>query len=152
MKQYTCWCYECLKDMKEDGWPISMTRMILCPDCGNKRCPKATDHNNPCTNSNEPNQEGSRYSNNFYKKQDMSIGSYYNPDNYNSFNFDSMAIKQVAEYDPIVVKDMNHKEIFRINQDGDIFWNGRQIKGDEELVKATTEFMKRMTECMIKTN
>jgi hypothetical protein len=35
--------------------------MILCPECGNKRCPKATHHELPCTNSNEPNQAGSVY-------------------------------------------------------------------------------------------
>lgn len=35
--------------------------MILCPDCGNKRCPKATDHTYACSGSNEPNQEGSIY-------------------------------------------------------------------------------------------
>ena len=33
-------------------------RMILCPDCGNKRCPRATNHLNGCTNSNLPNQPG----------------------------------------------------------------------------------------------
>lgn len=50
-----CWCHACR--------PITMDdmRMVLCPDCGNKRCPKATNHNNECTNSNEPNQEGSIY-------------------------------------------------------------------------------------------
>jgi len=37
------------------------TTMILCPKCGNKRCPKATDHNNRCTASNEPGQDGSAY-------------------------------------------------------------------------------------------
>lgn len=31
--------------------------MILCPDCGNKRCPQAINHRNKCTGSNEPNQE-----------------------------------------------------------------------------------------------
>ena len=35
--------------------------MILCPECGNKRCPKATDCTLSCTSSNEPGQEGSRY-------------------------------------------------------------------------------------------
>lgn len=34
---------------------------IVCPECGNKRCPKATHHDNECTNSNEDNQPGSRY-------------------------------------------------------------------------------------------
>jgi hypothetical protein len=36
-------------------------RMILCKVCGNKRCPHATDHRNPCTGSNEPGQPGSFY-------------------------------------------------------------------------------------------
>lgn len=35
--------------------------MIVCPTCGNKRCPHATDHNCDCTGSNEPGQEGSIY-------------------------------------------------------------------------------------------
>ena len=57
-------CYECLKDTLagQSTWitvPTSM--MILCPVCGNKRCPRATHHGNPCTNSNEPGQPGSRY-------------------------------------------------------------------------------------------
>lgn len=36
---------------------IFLDRMILCPECGNKRCPKATDHNLECTNSNYSNRE-----------------------------------------------------------------------------------------------
>ena len=35
--------------------------MILCPTCGNKRCPKSTDCTLSCTSSNEPGQAGSRY-------------------------------------------------------------------------------------------
>jgi hypothetical protein len=35
--------------------------MVLCPECGNKRCPKASHHGNDCTGSNEPGQEGSVY-------------------------------------------------------------------------------------------
>jgi hypothetical protein len=56
-------CYECLKDKKEryTGLPVTSMRMILCPDCGNKRCPKATHHALSCTDSNEPGQPGSRY-------------------------------------------------------------------------------------------
>ena len=38
-----------------------LDRMILCPEGGNKRCPKATYHELPCTNSNEPGQPGSIY-------------------------------------------------------------------------------------------
>lgn len=34
---------------------------IVCTTCGNKRCPKATDHELACTNSNESGQAGSRY-------------------------------------------------------------------------------------------
>ena len=40
---------------------LFLDRMILCFECGNKRCPKATSHELPCTNSNEPNQAGSIY-------------------------------------------------------------------------------------------
>lgn len=36
-------------------------RFVVCPDCGNKRCPHANDHRNACTGSNEPGQEGSAY-------------------------------------------------------------------------------------------
>ena len=57
-----CYCYNCNKDrISESGVPYVMTRMILCPTCGNKRCPHSTDHNLACTNSNEPGQPGSRY-------------------------------------------------------------------------------------------
>jgi hypothetical protein len=35
--------------------------MIVCPTCGNKRCPHANHHDNPCTNSNEQGQPGSAY-------------------------------------------------------------------------------------------
>ncbi|MGL6047894.1 MAG: hypothetical protein ACRC02_15745 [Vogesella sp.] len=34
---------------------------VLCPTCGNKRCPHANDHRNACTGSNEPGQAGSAY-------------------------------------------------------------------------------------------
>lgn len=40
---------------------IKSGTMTVCPDCGNKRCPKATDHRLACTDSNEPGQPGSRY-------------------------------------------------------------------------------------------
>lgn len=57
-----CWCYECLKDVVDsNGWPVAVQRMILCPTCGNKRCPRATDHKMFCTGSNDPGQPGSRY-------------------------------------------------------------------------------------------
>lgn len=58
-----CYCYNCNKDYVEPGshLPYVATRMIVCPKCGNKRCPHATDHNLECTNSNDPGQPGSRY-------------------------------------------------------------------------------------------
>ena len=58
-----CYCYNCLKDYTEPGsaFPYVSTTMIVCPTCGNKRCPHSTDHNLACTGSNEPGQPGSRY-------------------------------------------------------------------------------------------
>lgn len=43
--------------------PVTFTdsRFIVCPECGNKRCPHANDHRNACTGSNETGQEGSAY-------------------------------------------------------------------------------------------
>ena len=56
-------CYTCLSDTYEDGhtYPKSDYTFIVCTQCGNKRCPKATDHTLECTDSNEPRQKGSRY-------------------------------------------------------------------------------------------
>ena len=52
-----CWCEQC-----HAGYELmASARMFLCPDCGNKRCPRATSHQNACTGSNEPGQEGSSY-------------------------------------------------------------------------------------------
>lgn len=53
--QERCWCETCR--------PVSLAdmRMVLCPDCGNKRCPRATNHTNACTGSNKPGQPGSAY-------------------------------------------------------------------------------------------
>lgn len=53
----TCWCFMCLSD-PEHGLP---RHLICCPACGNKRCPRATDHRLACTGSNEPDQFGSRF-------------------------------------------------------------------------------------------
>jgi hypothetical protein len=58
----SCWCAKCDEaERAKSSNPFSYMRMNLCPDCGNKRCPKATDHRNACGDSNEPGQEGSRY-------------------------------------------------------------------------------------------
>ena len=50
-----CWCRTCR--------PVTMSdmRFVVCPECGNKRCPHANDHRNDCTGSNDPDQEGSAY-------------------------------------------------------------------------------------------
>lgn len=50
-----CWCRTCR--------PVALNdmRFVVCPDCGNKRCPRANDHRNSCTWSNDPGQEGSAY-------------------------------------------------------------------------------------------
>lgn len=50
-----CWCETCRPNTMND------MRMIVCPDCGNKRCPKANDHRNACTNSNAVGQKGSSW-------------------------------------------------------------------------------------------
>lgn len=57
----TCWCVEC-EDMrlaKMSDWNalLSMT-FIVCPTCGNKRCPKAQQHDRVCTGSNDVGQPG----------------------------------------------------------------------------------------------
>ncbi len=51
-----CGCHRCLRERRE-----MRAQMILCPCCGNKRCPKASDHDLKCTGSNEPGQAGSVY-------------------------------------------------------------------------------------------
>lgn len=60
-------CQRCDEDrlarlVKKTGdWTQGFGGMIVCPECGNKRCPKATFHGNECTRSNKPNQPGSSY-------------------------------------------------------------------------------------------
>ena len=73
MHKKRCECHKCIDDFGLtigavgslsswlDALPLSAGQMILCPDCGNKRCPKASNHRLECTDSNEPNQEGSVY-------------------------------------------------------------------------------------------
>lgn len=46
----SCWCQACRPVTVDD------MRLVVCPDCGNKRCPRARDHVFPCTGSNEPGQ------------------------------------------------------------------------------------------------
>jgi len=52
---------DCLKCVRERG--RHRTHMIVCHECGNKRCPKASDHTLKCTGSNESGQPGSVYTN-----------------------------------------------------------------------------------------
>jgi hypothetical protein len=58
-------CHHCFNALRE-GMSLMeqmqkgmFARMIVCRVCGNKRCPKATWHENECSGSNEPGQEGS---------------------------------------------------------------------------------------------
>lgn len=51
-----CDCWQCHIDQE-----VMIERMITCAKCGNKRCPKANNHRNGCTNSNESGQVGSAY-------------------------------------------------------------------------------------------
>lgn len=67
MGHANCECHRCIREKKlgDDSpfgfMPLSASRMILCPACGNKRCPKASDHDLACTDSNESGQSGSIY-------------------------------------------------------------------------------------------
>lgn len=63
-----CECHRCIEELPLGKYiaafgfvPLSSMKMILCPVCGNKRCPHAADHDLPCTGSNEPGQPGSAY-------------------------------------------------------------------------------------------
>lgn len=60
-----CWCRRCDSERRQravDGgapWSTLVTGvMIVCPDCGNKRCPRAGWHQFRCGASNEPGQVG----------------------------------------------------------------------------------------------
>lgn len=53
-------CHKCVERLfAERRAPVTLSRMLLCPECGNKRCPKASDHDLLCTGSNKPGQKGS---------------------------------------------------------------------------------------------
>lgn len=53
-------CVRCFEKLQQDHPnDVVLRRMIGCQICGNKRCPKATDHALECTGSNEPGQMGS---------------------------------------------------------------------------------------------
>ena len=67
MSPLNCECHRCIAEHKlgqqfGSMWlPLSSTKMILCTLCGCKRCPRASDHDLACTESNEPVQSGSVY-------------------------------------------------------------------------------------------
>lgn len=64
-----CGCASCIevglqRQLDEDGQfgrYLTSHFMVFCPDCGNKRCPKATHHSHACTGSNDSGQPGSTY-------------------------------------------------------------------------------------------
>jgi hypothetical protein len=61
-----CGCWLCVNDRAELIEDVTQrltyrSRMIVCALCGNKRCPKATNHELDCTLSNDPGQPGSRF-------------------------------------------------------------------------------------------
>jgi hypothetical protein len=53
-----CGCLKCSPNV------FPNLRFNVCPICGNKRCPHASDHNYECTNSNDVGQTGSVYGGN----------------------------------------------------------------------------------------
>lgn len=65
----SCWCAYCERswqilmcELDPDGWMGRLSAgMILCLECGCKRCPRATYHDHECTGSNEAGQHGSAY-------------------------------------------------------------------------------------------
>ena len=62
-----CGCRQCLRERDEHvmafgvKWPIEITMMIVCQNCGNKRCPHALDHRHACTESNDVGQSGGAF-------------------------------------------------------------------------------------------
>jgi Zn finger protein HypA/HybF involved in hydrogenase expression len=72
-----CECHRCIKenDLRDGAFPLSSTKMVLCHECGNKRCPKASDHRLACTGSNESGQAGSIYTAPPKQEQEIFIGT-----------------------------------------------------------------------------
>ncbi len=59
-----CWCRRCedaTRDVAMRRGEVVFARFIVCPECGNKRCPRASNHVLACTGSNEVGQLGSDY-------------------------------------------------------------------------------------------
>ena len=69
-----CGCARCVEATIERQPGVFIGRkMIVCSDCGNKRCPHATDHRLSCTNSNEAGQEGSNYGPPLYRRDQATL-------------------------------------------------------------------------------
>lgn len=62
-----CWCRKCDRAAKVGLSPLAALRVgagfIVCPECGNKRCPRGSNHELACTNSNLDGQPGSDWEN-----------------------------------------------------------------------------------------
>jgi hypothetical protein len=46
-----CVCHKCINENKlidNSGFLLSVGSIVLCPECGSKRCVHAEDHNNKC--------------------------------------------------------------------------------------------------------
>lgn len=59
-----CACHACIDkyDLRSpEGLPLGLTQLVVCPVCGNKRCPRASNHELACTGSNASGQPGSVY-------------------------------------------------------------------------------------------
>ena len=60
-----CMCRRCQEARYQPtntaGRVFTPIGMVLCPICGNKRCPHASNHEYSCTDSNDPGQQGSDY-------------------------------------------------------------------------------------------
>ena len=56
--QQPCPCRHCEEQRGDtiNGFPSAWSHMIVCPICGNKRCPHADNHTSPCAGSNTPGQ------------------------------------------------------------------------------------------------
>lgn len=56
-----CCCLRCIIQRDKEAGILFQSAMQSCSSCGNKRCPKGTNHDLTCTGSNEPGQDGSSY-------------------------------------------------------------------------------------------
>lgn len=63
-----CECHRCIDEKGLLGieafgatLPLNACMIIVCDQCGHKRCPRANNHHNQCTQSNELGQKGSAY-------------------------------------------------------------------------------------------